>query len=316
MAWDVFDGGWPGSQGLGDLVANLSLGRMDPMEVRKVAVGTWSELAGGVWALVSGVNAGVIVSEGEALVVDTLRSPADAAGITEHLAHSDPGAQVKWVVNTHSHWDHTFGNQVFEAPVVAQRKVYESMRANLAGPWSPSGLAEIRRQLPEGHRLDGVRVVLPEVIFYDQLDLAVGRRLARLAHFGGHTPGSSIVFLEDEGIVFSGDDLFVGRYPFMHQASVEDWQAAIRELLAMKPKIVVPGHGPILTGEHISREIDRLSRYFEETVEGVEKLMAEGRSKEEALDSPVFPKYQEEGYERLHRANIGRVWDELAARKR
>ena len=281
-----------------------------------MALGPWTELATGVHALVTGVNVGLVAVEGHAVVVDTLSSPVYAAGILEHLASVHPGAKVEWVVNTHSHWDHTFGNQVFVAPVVAQRHVYETMRANLAAPWSPAGLEQMRRQIADPASLEGLRVTLPEVLFYDQMELVLRGRTVHLAHFGGHTPGSSIVFLQEEGIVFAGDDFVVGRYPFMYQARAEDWLAALRELRAMKPKVVVPGHGPIVSGRDISREIDKFQGYLEQTVEGVERLMAGGRTKEEAMDSPVFHKYSDQGYERLHRANIARVWDEVAARKR
>ncbi len=281
-----------------------------------MAANDWQELARGVYALATGVSTGLIVSDGQAVVVDSLWSPSDAREILAYLEMSHPEAQVKWVVNTHSHWDHTFGNQAFAAPVVAQRRVYEAMVTNLSGPWSPAGLDRMRQEMANAHNLEGVQVVLPSVLFYDQLDLVVGRRTVHLAHFGGHTPGSSIVFLQEEGIIFAGDDLVVGRYPFMHQASVEEWLGALRELQAMKPKIVVPGHGPIVTGSDISREIAKFRQYFEQTMEGVERLMAEGRTKEEAMGSPSFPKYWEQGYERLHQANIGRVWDELAAKKR
>jgi cyclase len=280
-----------------------------------MAVGTWHRVAPGVMAIVGYVNAGYVVADDEAVVIDTMYGPADSREIAAGLAQEFPGAAVRWVVNTHHHADHTFGNQTFAAPVVAHRTVYDTVKANLAGPWSPAAVEAQRKVMPNPERWDGLDIVPPQVLLYDQLDLAVGGRLVRLAHFGGHTPGSCIAFLEEDGVIFAGDLLFIGRYPFLGHGSAGDWLAALRELLAMKPRQVVPGHGPILTGAQISREIDRLAAYMEETMVRVEALRAAGRSREEVLADAGFPKYADEGYEHHHRVNIARVWDELAGKE-
>lgn len=276
----------------------------------------------GVGVLHGSVNAGFVYGSDGAVVIDTMYSPADGREIESFLRRQTT-APVLAVVNTHHHADHTFGNQVFGAPVVASEDCRRRMVENLATAWSDAELANLRRTL--GERVNGLRITLPSVTFGSGLALHVGaigglggadgRLDVHLA--GGHTPGSSTVFLPHEGVLFSGDLYFVGRYPFMRHAHTPAWVAALEVIKALRPAVLVPGHGPVCDAEAAIREADRMIGYFLETRGKLEAMLAQGLGREEILSrAPEFPRAAPEGYERSHVGNLSCLLDELQAGRR
>ena len=95
---------------------------------------------------------------------------------------------------------------------------------------------------------EDVPLAPPTRTFERQLDLQVGGRPVSLIEVGpAHTDGDAIVWLADEGIVFTGDILFHGGHPIVWSGPVANWIAACDRVLALRPTTVVPGHGPLAT---------------------------------------------------------------------
>jgi glyoxylase-like metal-dependent hydrolase (beta-lactamase superfamily II) len=181
----------------------------------------------------------------EGLVID----PGDEAErILDVIA--DVGLSIRYVLNTHCHFDHMGAN----AEVVA------ATGAPLA--LHPAELPILRAR--GGAHLFGVRVgesPLPDVELSDGDELAVGRLHFQVRHTPGHSPGGLSFYLAEEGAVFDGDLLFadgVGRTDLPGG----DWKVlerSIREVLFALPSetVVYPGHGPTTT---VGRE-QRLNPY-------------------------------------------------------
>jgi cyclase len=102
------------------------------------------EVSPGVIAFVrppdEGANAGLIHAADGVVVVDTTSCAPDMQELLDAAGVSAPEARI--VINTHVHSDHTWGNQLFDCPILAHRMCREKMESNLSGPWSAEAIKE------------------------------------------------------------------------------------------------------------------------------------------------------------------------------
>jgi cyclase len=272
----------------------------------------------GLGVLSDRVNSGFVAGGEGALAVDAMNYPADGARLRDFVARSSP-APLVGLVNTHHHADHTFGNQAFGCAVIASEETRRIMAGQLEGEWSPLAIAEAAAQ-PGREGWRGLVIRLPAIAFEQRLTVHLGRapgggpeRRAELELTRGHTTGHATVFLPEEGVLFGGDLFFVGRYPFIRQGSSPAWIAALERIIALGPELLIPGHGPVCDGTRARAEAEGTIAYFRETVAMIKDLKGRGLGREEILGrADEFPRRAGEGYERLHRVNLERLYDESA----
>ncbi len=258
------------------------------------------ELSPGVIAFVrldEGANIGLIRTTDGAVVVDTPSYPQDMQELLDTVSVSVPKVQL--VINTHFHSDHTWGNQLFDCPILAHRLCRERMQTNLAGEWSAEA---IQARIAEEEKVDpdwarGARekwadlhITLPTQVFEERREIEIGDVRLQVIHLGGHTPGSSVVWLPEAQVLFVGDLIFEGRYPYMYDADVPALIAALKRLSEFGAQMVVPGHG-VLCGE---AEIAALVDYLETTWTLTADHLAQGHSEDETAADPSYPHYAEE----------------------
>ncbi|MET9351184.1 MBL fold metallo-hydrolase [Streptomyces termitum] len=206
-------------------------------------------------------NAGLVVSDGRAALVDTAATRVRTLALKEAVARVSPRPPA-YVVNTHSHGDHTFGNELFadDAVIVA----HEAARAEMA----EAGLH--LTGLWPGVEWGGPTVTLPDLTFRDRLALHVGAVRADLVHLGpAHTAGDTVVWLPEHKVLFAGDLVMSGATPFCLMGSVAgtiDVMARLREFGA---ETVVPGHGPVGGPELLDATEGYLRRIQELAAEGI-----------------------------------------------
>jgi glyoxylase-like metal-dependent hydrolase (beta-lactamase superfamily II) len=210
-------------------------------------------------------NAGFVVTPAGVVVIDALGSPQLARELLEEIARITP-LPVTHVIVTHYHADHIYGLQEFRqrgARIVAHRGGLEYLHSDTAAsrlqvsrhdlaPW-----IDARTQLvPADEWIDGPQ------------DLVLGGTRLLLRPVGpAHTPEDLVVLLPAEGVLFAGDIVFRGRVPFVGQADSRQWIAALDVLLAMQPKVVVPGHGALSTTARQDLELTRdYLAYLRETM--------------------------------------------------
>jgi cyclase len=264
-------------------------------------------------------NSGFVVSPRGVVVIDTTWTLRDA----EQMAHEIrkvADKKVVYVINTHCHADHVFGNQVFLAPIIAARSTLDRMRSSVANEWSPQNLfqkslsyrgAGTTPDYPDPERLKEVHIVLPEIAFESQMTLNLGDLELEIVLLGGHTPDSSVVYLPQDKILFASDLLFVDRYPTLRNGNLRDWMKSLDRIKAMDIRTFVPGHGSPCGMEGLERE----ERYFSDLRERIATLMEQGLSREEIVSHTSIPKYWENDYKRLHGPNIGIAYDQLLQKK-
>ncbi len=130
----------------------------------------------------------------------------------------------------------------------------------------------------------GVEVILPDVTLHDRLTLKQGRRTIEILFLGrGHTSGDIVVHLPGERVVIAGD-LVVWPVPYVGspQSHPGDWIATLEKLIALKPRVIVPGHGPVLTDD---RYVKQLVRLFASVKQQVEAAVGRGETLEQTRKS-------------------------------
>jgi cyclase len=217
-------------------------------------------------------NAGLVVGDGEALLIDTLwdeRLTAAMLGAMEPVA-AEAGAPIRQLFNTHGDGDHWYGNGLLDPSVtiVASEPAVAQMRdeppslltrmaplassASLIGriPMMPGG-ARMRglgafNDLLSHYEFKGIDPRVPGRSFATAIELEVGGRRAELTLVGpAHTVGDSIAWLPDARICFAGDILFNRVMPIMWAGPVGNWIAALDLIESRGPQVVVGGHGPV-----------------------------------------------------------------------
>jgi glyoxylase-like metal-dependent hydrolase (beta-lactamase superfamily II) len=190
------------------------------------------------------VNVGVVAGPDGLLVVDTRSSPREASELRADLAELPGGPDaVRWIVNTHAHFDHWFGNAEFPgAAVYAQadmpRAAVESLgeqKEYLAGR-GPDWAADMAALTP---RFPSELVELTGTV-----DL--GGRQVLLYHPGlGHTDHDLVVLVPDAGVLFAGDLVEESAPPSYGGGSHPmDWPETARAATGLgDPAVIVPGHG-------------------------------------------------------------------------
>jgi glyoxylase-like metal-dependent hydrolase (beta-lactamase superfamily II) len=118
-----------------------------------------------------------------------------------------------------------------------------------------------------------VEIILPSTTVDDRLTLQRGKRTIDIRYFGrGHTSADLVVYLPKERIAITGD-LVVWPVPYVGspQSHPGDWSNALDQILMLRPKTIVPGHGPVLTDDSQVKEMSKLFRTIDEQVRAAVK---------------------------------------------
>jgi glyoxylase-like metal-dependent hydrolase (beta-lactamase superfamily II) len=188
-------------------------------------------------------NAGFVVTDDGVVVIDALGTPALGEAFLQAIRKVTT-KPVKRVIVTHYHADHFYGLEAF-------RKAGADIWAHFeAREYLANGDAELRRQQRARELFPWVADDMPLVQADRWLEtdtsFTLGGKRFEIQHFGpAHSPEDLVVVVPDEGVVFIGDILFTGRIPFVGEADSKSWLARIERLIALKPRLMVTGHGEV-----------------------------------------------------------------------
>lgn len=241
-------------------------------QIEQVADGVYAAIiqAGrGAWG-----NAGIIDLGAKTLLFDSFFTP-QAAQDLRRAAEILTGRAPSYVINSHFHADHVFGNQVFDdAVIIATPKTSELMSIDLpaiieetrSNPHASENiktdiedprLRKDREALAGEYRaietaLPILKVRLPDMTFEQRLVFQGTKYTAELLSFGGgHTPSDSMLYIPDIATAFTGDLVQVEFHPSMNTANPEEWLNILDQLGGLQLKHVIPGHGKVGTEEHV-----------------------------------------------------------------
>jgi glyoxylase-like metal-dependent hydrolase (beta-lactamase superfamily II) len=232
-------------------------------------------VADGVYMLVgAGGNIGLSVGDDGAFVIDDQFAPLSEKILAAIAAVTD--ADVKFLVNTHFHGDHTGGNEAFGA-AGALIVAHENVRARM----STDQFREIFNQpipaSPAG--------ALPIVTFTDEMTFHWNGDTIRAIHVApAHTDGDTILYFQNANVIHMGDTFFNGFYPFIDVSSDGDIDGIIaagyRALaISNEDTAIIPGHGPLSDAAGLTAWLEMLKV----TRVSMQSLIDQGLSEDEAV---------------------------------
>ena len=290
----------------------------------EVAEGVW--LASGTGSVYTMSNAMVLVGEFDTLVVDSQVTPTAARALLDSLSVITD-KPVRYLVNSHYHFDHAHGSQVF--PEGVEIIGHEFTRKKLSGEFGnvleertfksfsdpvPETVANLERQaaaetdparkaeLLESHRVQRdymnaigeVRPTPPNITLDKKMSLfqvvANGSREIQLHHFGrAHTGGDVVVYLPQDKVVFTGDMMLPG-LAYMGDAYVNEWPEALDGLLALDFDTWLPGHGTVMRSKEM---IGHFQKYLRDLWAQTSQLHSDGMNIEQATKQIDMTKHGE-----------------------
>ncbi|MFX0181542.1 MAG: MBL fold metallo-hydrolase [Candidatus Hodarchaeota archaeon] len=232
------------------------------------------------------------------ITVDSMIGPKPARQWRELLEDIFQGS-VKALILTHHHADHVFGNQVFtDCPIYSSLTMRERMLYSEKHYWTPE---EIQgwSQSPEGEGLglENLRITYPTVCFNQELTIYGEERKLVIKRTDGHTLGSSYAFEPLSKTLIASDLIFNQRFPFGGDLSVNPilWYNAMEELISLKPKIIISGHGPIATNE----DLVEIRNFIKYGIDIIKRKLKNGLSPKTISKDPDLPDYYTTGREEL-----------------
>jgi len=305
-------------------LVNLSSAQNDaPAGIIETRSHTFKPVADGIYH-VTGTGAVNVMShamliEGahDLLVVDSHVSPNAGMALIDAIK-SVSAKPVRYLINTHYHFDHAHGNQVFpqEVEIIGHRYTREKLTGELGNVLEestflsftegvPGQIEQMQAQLATTENVDqraelqariavqqahlnslaGIEPTPPNITIEESMSIYQtvrgGGREIQIAHLGrGHTGGDVVVFLPAEKIIYTGD-LMVPFLPYMGDAHVDEWPDTLERLKEFDFDTLLPGHGPIVEGKE---RIDMLQAYLRDLWANTEALMQRGLSAEQAAE--------------------------------
>jgi cyclase len=233
-------------------------------------------------------NAWLVTDEG-VLVIDTRQHPKRAEELLAAIRKTTD-KPIRYVINSHAHGDHTFGNPVFKregAIFIAHRDTQRMMQAHFA--------LEMKRRQGYFRQMKfdpaEVRLVPADLTFDSKLTLTLGGRTIELLYLGpGQNPGDTLVYFPKERVIFSGGPFSKNSWPNpQFTPSMSSWVDLLRKMAAMDADQYIGGHGDIGAKQDVLDEAQMLSDFDA----GMREAVKKGMSREEIFRRAPFEKYKD-----------------------
>lgn len=252
-------------------------------------------------------NFGFVVTPEGVILIDTGASRLGAERIAATIGEVTD-KPVRWVINTGSQDHRWLGNAFFAEK--GARVIALTRTAATQAEFATQHMASMKRFL--GARMQGTRPLpASNTLAGNSATLELGGEMLVLAYTDAHFPGDAWVWLPKRRVMFSGDLVFVDRLlGVLPWSSVRNGQRAFRELVALQPAHIVPGHGRVCDLAQAQRET---GDYYDFLADKVGAAAREMEPMEATLDRyadlPAFSRL--ENYGDLHRANMNRAFTEF-----
>lgn len=190
-----------------------------------------------------GANAGIIIGKEFCIVVDSLISAKEAKRFIKDI-ETVTKKPVKYLVNTHYHLDHAYGNCEFSkmgVTIISHKNCMENIRKTGDAALKNVGIYGLSEE-----DMAGTIVSCPTMAFNESMTIDLGNITVELRYIRpSHSTGSIIVYIPQDKVLFTGDMLFTDYHPYMGDGNVEEWVKLIDGVMELDAQKIVPGHGPL-----------------------------------------------------------------------
>ncbi len=220
------------------------------------------------------VTAGVIAGPQWAVLIDTLALPEESLAIRDFVER-EVGVQVRYIINTHYHADHTWGNCFFPGATVIAHALCRQLLEERGIP----SMEAARKQNPAFKQ---VKMVLPHFTFNQgALTLRVGKKNLTILPSPGHSPDGISVLVEEDRVLFAGDAFMP--LPYVVDGDAEDITLSIKKFSRMGLENIIQGHGDIVLRGEIDAAVKENLTYLT-NIRKVVKTALRRRAAQEFLD--------------------------------
>jgi len=256
-----------------------------------------------------GCNASFVVTSAGVVMIDYPGAPTQAKQWRQKIGKH---AKISYLINTEPHVDHTSGGFFFPGTLIAQEGIRQSLsRPNAAKEF----LGWMKMVDPEGlSRVKGYQVRLPEITFASELTLYAGDHTFELYHLPGHTSCQTAIYVPQEKVLFTGDNIVHHHQPYFFESLPFQWLESLKRIGQFDADCIVPGHGDVCRDKSYVQEF---SDFIQEWLDAVKKAIDRGMNKEAIMNSisfldryPMNPGRESFGPE-LQRQNASRFYDVL-----
>jgi cyclase len=224
-----------------------------------------------------GCNSSFVVTAEGTVIIDTPMVPAEAKRWQEEVRKF---GEIRYLINNEPHLDHVAGNCWFGATLIAHEGTREAIKRN-----SQEALeGQMRWMAPDALPLDkDFHYRLPDITFSGEIKLYLGKHTFHLIPVPGHTPSETAVFVPEERVVFTSDNVIMGM-PIMIDAVPEQWLKSLRKLQKLDVDKVIPGHGPVCDKAQLQAMYDNVKYCTDE----VNAAITKGWSLQEIQEKVTF----------------------------
>jgi len=199
------------------------------------------------------VTAGVITGPQWAVVVDTLATPDETLAMRSFI-EEELAVPVRYVINTHYHADHSWGNCFFPGATVIAHALCRDIMVERGS----NSLENARKQNPVFKQ---VKIVLPHLVFRDgELSLKVGKKNLIMFHSPGHSRDGISVLVEEDRVLFAGDAFMP--LPYIVDGDIDVMIATIKKIGKMGLENIIQGHGDIILRGEIEEAVKENLAYL------------------------------------------------------
>ena len=327
------------------LLPATCLAAEDLFDIKPIADGVYAAIAKPAYKV--NCNAAIILLDDAVLVVDTHSKPSAARALIEQIKKLTD-KPVRYVVNTHFHWDHYQGNQAYPSSwpagveiisseatranieqrgiprvkheIVTMPQEIETLKSDLDKASDPGQKEQFRAKLLQAEvylaELKSMQVTLPSLTFDHSLILHRPSKTVEILWLGNaHTNGDVFVYLPREKVLITGDALH-GWTPYMGDSYPFDWIQTLDAAEKLDFDQVIGGHGDVMRGKE---RFDLWKHYFRDLMDEAAQAYARGASLEDAekgVSKTLIAKYADKfdpGFPKSVFGNIAKAYQVIAS---
>jgi glyoxylase-like metal-dependent hydrolase (beta-lactamase superfamily II) len=235
----------------------------------------------------AGCNPSFIETSDGYVMIDSPQQPIDAVRWRERMEEKAP---IRYLINTEPHGDHIAGNAYFTGgtTVVGHQKLQECFDEYLFA----QGTTEEKRERMKQTDPDSVWLVghpdypasnKPTLTYTDELTLHLGNHTFQIVHHPGHTAPQTSIYVPEEGVVFTGDNVFYKCRTWLQECDPWEWLGALNKIGALDVDVIIPGHGDPCGKPYLKEQ----AQIVENWIGFVERFVERGVTPDEILREKI-----------------------------